>query len=409
MKVALVNSIFYPNVLGGTETYLSQVVPELEKSLDLIIITGSRSDHMQLPICFSDIESSVRIIELGRLNLYPPWDWRNHWAGKRIIWHVLDLWDSRAKEIIGNCLKRERPDIVHTHNVRGLSLSVFQPIRSLALPQIHTLHDYFLLSPLANLRFGGVSISTSIPPNSIYQHFSRRVTHGIEAVIAPSQYILKRHLARNFFASSSRYVLRLPQSNGSCNREMEDRSPVARAQGTGGLAFLFVGTLEKPKGVDILLKAIRSIHEETATFHIVGRGRLESLVARHANEDPRINFHGYVSTSVLHTLYRNSDALVFPSTWPENAPMVICEAIGFDLPIIAANIGGVNEIVTEQTGWLVSPASYLELASAIQLIIDDPALLEEKRQLIRNVNPLPSLREHVRKLIDIYESHVEQR
>jgi glycosyltransferase involved in cell wall biosynthesis len=70
-----------------------------------------------------------------------------------------------------------------------------------------------------------------------------------------------------------------------------------------------------------------------------------------------------------------SDIAVIPSTEPEPFGMVALEAMAAVKPVIAANHGGLAEIVVEgETGFLVTPGSAIELAEAIKLLVADAPL-----------------------------------
>src|SRR5437773_2154083 len=178
MKIALVSSLVYPDELGGVESYLFRVAPALAKQAEVVIITGTRSGTGSFP---GEIEKSgvgIRIVELRNASLYPLWDFRRHNGGSRLVWHAIDFYNPHTTDELLDVLRQERPDIVHTHNVRGISLSSFLAVDTSGLPHVHTLHDFLLLSPLANLRLGNVPASPTLPVNRLYQLYTRSLTRA---------------------------------------------------------------------------------------------------------------------------------------------------------------------------------------------------------------------------------------
>jgi len=175
-----------------------------------------------------------------------------------------------------------------------------------------------------------------------------------------------------------------------------------RRVGQTGSAFLFVGALERAKGVDVLLEAIAAVKSRDVIFHVVGRGRLDRLVNQCADRDSRITFHGYVTREELTSLYQLCDVLLFTSQWPEVFPTVVSEALSFEMPVIASSVGGVVEMVSERNGWLVSPGSARDLARAIERIAENPHLLDEKRLKSPMSEAFCSIEGHVKALQSIY-------
>ena len=62
------------------------------------------------------------------------------------------------------------------------------------------------------------------------------------------------------------------------------------------------------------------------------------------------------------------------SSYMENAPLALLEAMAAGVPVVATRVGGVPELVPEGTGLLVAPGDPAALAAAIGRLLDDPAL-----------------------------------
>lgn len=401
MKVALISSLVHPDALGGVESYLLNVAPELGKKAEVVIVTGTRSKVGLFPGENGRDANRIRIVELRNLGLYPLWDYRRHGLPVRFLWHLVDFCNPGALESLRRVLKREGPDIVHTHNLRGISLVSFKSIASLGMPHVHTLHDYLLLSPLANLSFADMVLPPNMISNRLYQLYTRSLTRRTNAVIGPSRSVLATHESRGFFRESTRFVLPNPMPkrvSGAAGLRGFSKERIDQPE----LSLLFVGALERFKGVPFLLKAINATKIENVRFHIVGRGSLEGTVAEHAKRDRRILFHGYVTQAELARLYGLCDALLFVSQWPEPLPMVILEALSYNLPVIATSVGGVSEIISDQNGWLISSKSYRQLANTIDMIARDRTTLEHKRLTPPSYATLPSIEDHVRALLRVY-------
>jgi glycosyltransferase involved in cell wall biosynthesis len=77
-------------------------------------------------------------------------------------------------------------------------------------------------------------------------------------------------------------------------------------------------------------------------------------------------------------VYSQIDALVVPSLWPENSPLVIHEAFMAGVPVVGSRIGGIPELVTDGvSGFVFESGSAADLARALRRFIDRPQLVAE--------------------------------
>jgi glycosyltransferase involved in cell wall biosynthesis len=115
--------------------------------------------------------------------------------------------------------------------------------------------------------------------------------------------------------------------------------------------FLFVGRLEKLKGLQTLLPIFRRYHK--AQLFVAGTGSEESRLRQCVGDSANIHFLGYLSDRQLQALYQQAVAVIIPSVWYENFPLVIIEAFRQRTPVIVRNLGGMLEIVAESGGGFV--------------------------------------------------------
>lgn len=146
-----------------------------------------------------------------------------------------------------------------------------------------------------------------------------------------------------------------------------------------GKIVLWVGRFVKYKGLEYLIRAMT--HVENATLVIVGSGKLENslkLLVKQNNLTQKIKFLGYIKNSELPGLYCLSDIYVLSSiTRGENFGISILESMGCGTPIIASNLPGVRDLVTDDVGIKVEPKNILELAKKINFLLSDKQLREK--------------------------------
>jgi glycosyltransferase involved in cell wall biosynthesis len=143
---------------------------------------------------------------------------------------------------------------------------------------------------------------------------------------------------------------------------------------------LFVGRLERRKGVAQLLEIAANWTGPEVTFRFVGDGPLADDVAAAARGD-RIEYMGYVGDDErLASLYATSDALALPSYavpgWEELFGIVVIEAQACGLPVVAADCVGPREIVDDETGFVVPQHDTDALAERLRRVVSDDGLRE---------------------------------
>ncbi|MBA7708709.1 D-inositol-3-phosphate glycosyltransferase [subsurface metagenome] len=146
---------------------------------------------------------------------------------------------------------------------------------------------------------------------------------------------------------------------------------------------LFVGVLEKVKNIPNLLRATKQIlsaHIKTL-FLIIGSGpekdHLEVL-SQELGIAEHVRFPGIIPYEDLPAYYVACDLLVLPS-WSEGFARVLMEAAFAAKPIVATDVGGVDDIITnDETGYIVAVNDSKQLAEKITKLLDDP---ERARQM----------------------------
>lgn len=144
--------------------------------------------------------------------------------------------------------------------------------------------------------------------------------------------------------------------------------------------LLFLGWLEREKGIIELLQACAGLSERyDFRLVIAGRGHAEQEARRYVRHyalSDRVEFAGWVHGERLEKLLADSDVLVLPS-WAEGLPNAMIEAMSAGLAVIVSAVGNVPDVVTDGCeALLVPPRNVVELQTAIQRLLDDPALLD---------------------------------
>ncbi|MBN2828845.1 MAG: glycosyltransferase family 4 protein, partial [Candidatus Cloacimonetes bacterium] len=139
--------------------------------------------------------------------------------------------------------------------------------------------------------------------------------------------------------------------------------------------LLYVGQLIKGKGVDYLLQAVSKIFHPLRLI-IVGAGNEETNIRnmiKNLKLEDRVELIGW--TTDVEKYYRQADVVVVPSRWQEPFGLVGLEAFAYQTPVVAFNVGGISEWLSDQkTGLLAKPRDVKDLAVKIESLIGNTSL-----------------------------------
>lgn len=188
----------------------------------------------------------------------------------------------------------------------------------------------------------------------------------VDAFIAMSEFSRDKH--REFGFSRDMEVVNyfLPDTDGEA-AVPDTGSPHERPY------FLFVGRLEKIKGLDDVIPVFREY--TGADLVIAGDGEYTETLRQLAAGNPRVRFLGRVAPEALDRYYRHAIALVVPSVCYETFGIILIESMRQGTPVLARRIGPFPEIVTRSEGGLLFDGPG-DLADAMQRMQSDPALRE---------------------------------
>lgn len=378
MKIGIVSNLYPPDARGGAELVAQRVADALyERGHEVFVLTTQPYDGLRslfarvrertLEVVYRFFPLNVYYLENdGRIPFF-----------LRLIWHLLDLWSPWSRAVTRHVIKDESPDVIITHNLKGIGVSIAREIQRHGVPHIHTLHDVQLSVPSGLLIAG--EEDSFLNRSFLRRWYEAVVKHQMgtpELVVSPSKFLADFYVSRGMFTDSRMEILPNPLPPGN-RPELPQMRPRMRTR------FLFVGQLEMHKGVHLLLQAMDELGDDVE-LHFAGDGSLAEFVCERASADERVTYHGFVSLKNLMHLLENTDAVVLPSVCYENSPTVIYEAFLIGVPVIATRIGGIPELIQDDvTGILVAPGSSSELAKAMRRIHAERDTWWRKTKVIR--------------------------
>jgi len=145
--------------------------------------------------------------------------------------------------------------------------------------------------------------------------------------------------------------------------------------------LLFVGRFQQAKGLDVLLRALRLIHEtrgRTYRVGILGEFTVEQrkFVVSNIPEPVResVEFLGVVDREDVAETINSGNILIVPSRY-ESFGLPALEAMACGIPVLASRVGGLPEIIDESVGILLDPDDAQALANAVYASVGDRSLM----------------------------------
>lgn len=173
--------------------------------------------------------------------------------------------------------------------------------------------------------------------------------------------------------------------NGVDTTRFNPHNPKIKKFDDNKLNILFTGRIEKRKGLIYLLKAYANLKIKYPDIRliIVGRGPLlkdhQNFVKKNKIKD--VFFEGYVSIKELPYYYSTAHIYCSPALFGESFGIVLLEAMANGIPVVAFNISGYNDVVSNlENGLLAIPKDVHDLTEKLEILIKDPDLRKELGQ-----------------------------
>ncbi|HVB22463.1 MAG TPA: glycosyltransferase [Ktedonobacteraceae bacterium] len=367
---------------------------------------------------------------------------------RRIALHIINITQTldqyrhiEVDKCFGALLDSISPDVVHIEHLNHLSTSLVLEAKQRNIPIIFTLHDYWLMCPRGQFiqirskngadlwplcdgqvdhvcaercyarYFSGnpseVGIDIAYWTNWVSRRMAhiREISQAINIFIAPSRYLLRRF--QEYFGLPEEKLVYLDY--GFHHSRLVGRQRILEKDFTFG----YIGTHLPAKGVHHLIEAFGYISGDvrlriwgrTKEVETEGLYALVNQLPEHLRE--RIEWMSeYSNSDIVQDVFNRCDAIVVPSIWVENSPLVIHEALQAHLPVITANIGGMAEYVQhERNGLLFTHRDPSSLAKQMQRLVDNPALARQlgARGYLQSTNGnVPDMIQHAQQIEDIY-------
>lgn len=381
MKVLLVNKFLYPK--GGSETYTFKLGEALE-------VHGHEIQYFGLDnpknIVGNKVDAYVTDMDFNQgicKNLTAPF---------RIIY------SSEAKKKISKVLHDFEPDVVHMNNIQFhltpsiiLAVEKYRKKTGKSVKIVYTAHDYQLICPSHGLFDSNINVCekclggnythclrTKCMKNSraksflamldaYYWKHSKAYSY-IDTIICPSRFLKAKLDMQERFKHKTVAI----------HNFIESKPVEGTVKGDYVLEF---GHLSRDKGTLTLLEVAKRL--PSVRFVFAGYGPAEDEIAK----VPNAEYVGFKTGDDLKKLISNALCTVCPSEMYENCPYTVMESQTLGTPVVGADIGGIPELINEDTTGLVfSPGSADDLEKKLRYLLETPTVLEKYTENCKNVS-----------------------
>lgn len=382
MKVLLINNFSSENKLGGVENYLHELINYAQKS-------------------HSDIEFK--------------------WFGKdtkKTNWFQ-KFYNRKTTNEITTEIDTFQPDLIHCFSIGAPVTPHFMAYAKLkSIPVLQSFRDYYYICPKNYMLTDTGKVIThheSAMECILHHHPKKNIIY--DSLLYLKQYyhkqILKKHI--DYFLTPSDNLTdfiandfgvpgkTLPNPALLTNQSLENHSEF----------LLYVGRLDKEKGVHTLLKAFKNIVAKFPNEKLVIAGSgsekkvLEQYVA--ANQLQNVEFLRTQNRDELKNLYSKAKFTIVPSEFLESYGNVILESFAFKKTVVISNLLGIaKEVETTKSGLIFPFGNVEKLEETIEKLLSDEKLKNELETNAFEYTKSHSFENHFNKLTQVYNTVLQK-
>lgn len=356
--------------LGGMEYYVKTLSEWMaERGHKIIICTLGDTDEIR-----TYMDGNITVFKLKGFLHMIPFSMNN--INKNAPIPINDIIFNKK---VSSIIERERPDLIHVHG--WMLYSAIALKKKYDIPLLATLHDYGYICPLKTLmnnHFGccdGLGIGCincarhdlgllMSALRSLFIFNQMNELESVDSYIAISPFIKYKY--KNYIKHSPIVIIPNFYNNASISTTKKNMIFPEKF-------ILFVGSLTKHKGIYVLINAFNYIisKKNIKDIKLVLCGKSPDDSDLKSNEN--ILIFKNASRQTLLMAYSECQFVIVPSIWEEPFGIVAIEAMGHKKAVIASNVGGLKDIVSDRiTGLLVKPNNLKQLSDSIELLLDNP-------------------------------------
>ena len=378
---------------------------ELSKNHEVIIFTRIEDEFKESYTIQDTFENGCRIIRVNKPGR--DYTFRSKYQ------------DDKIAQIFQQLIDDFVPDIVHINHLSHLSTQIIDIIKEREIPILFTLHDYWMicikgqlinneneLCPGPSLRKCAdcnrkyfISHENVLTEIGSWMNWMRVINEKIDLFIAPSLFL------KNVYEEYGIQQKKIIHMDYGFDKMKINASNIKKNK-SHKIRFGYLGRIIPVKGIVTLIDAFNQVDHSKAELNIYGKIPSSFLYLKSRVYDSVVSFKGGYNYSNICEVLSNIDVLVVPSIWYENSPLVIHEAFLARIPVIASNLGGMAELISnEKNGLLFESGNVEDLIEKMNIFIQNPELIEKYSQ----ETPVRSIQEDVDEIVKLYNDLIQKK
>lgn len=357
MRIAMFSDNFYPEISGISDSLVESAreLAKLGHEIDFYVAKYTADDFAvaNLPFKELDLGPKIRIHRLPCVAFPAPTN-----QGRAIIPTFL-RWFS---------MRKNRPDIIHTHLFFGAGMEAFVASRALGVPLIGTSHtpitEFVRYSPLKG------AFTETVASKFVAWYYNR-----CEYVTAPSQGILDEMKGAGF-RRPSRPISNPIDLTNFFPASGQERTAAKAHFALSDFTVLYTGRLAEEKHIDVIVRAVAKAKERIPgiALAITGHGNAESSLRTFAASlsiAENVKFFGTLPIEEHARIYRAADVFAIAST-AETQSLSLMKAMASGIPSIGVNARALPEYIRPDNGFIVEPGDSEAMAEKLVFLHDHP-------------------------------------
>lgn len=354
MRIAIINSYYYPTEPGGAE-----------RSVRILAQGLVAAGHQVLLVCLAESYerktiNGVEVVRFPIKNSYLPISTRSPSAFSRLLWHSKDSFNREMANLVVRCIDDWQADVLHSNNLAGISVAVWQQAQRRNIAVVHTARDFYLLCPKTTMMKNGRQCQRVCLDCKCFAVARKRSASCVDRFVAISEFMRGHHIRQHYFEDTDSRVI--------YNAYRSPSAPTLKTLGES-VHVGFIGRLVPTKGIDVLLQAARLLADAGISIHLTVAGTGDSEYVDQLKDLANglaVTFVGHVEPEVL---FDAIDCLAVPSQWHEPMGRVAVEAIAHGVPLVITPMGGLPELVQPAFSETSQTASSQSFSLALNQLI----------------------------------------
>lgn len=342
MKILMISSVYYPDILGGGEFYTKQAVEVLSKYHDVSVLC-----------CGDGTTEEINGVKIYRIikepyNIYKSIiDRKKHTTSKSSLLKMKKtdyFFDKKTYEFYLDFFLEEKFDVIHSNTPMANMgrYNIWKAAKDSGSVVSHVFHCPALVPD----SHGNFTDKFLIKMNT-------RALKNVDHFVGVSQYILNYNSILDPRIKSGTVIY------NSIDIEVDEGNAKEKKENI----IIYAGILKTDKGIQTLLNAYK-LFDNHPRLVFVGNGELENEIKRNGH-----TIIPWIKQEDLFSLIQKSKVLVLPSEWPEAFGRVVVEAALNGTIPVASSVGGIPEVLGSFPMLMFEEKNMNDLANKVNYVL----------------------------------------